>query len=474
MKRVITYGTFDLLHYGHINLLRRAKALGDYLVVGITSEQYDRERGKFNARQPLAERMEGIRRSGLADKIIVEECDGQKIRDIAENGIDVFCIGSDWAGQFDYLREYCEVVYLERTKGVSSTELRQDTDGILRLGIVGSGRIATRFVRESKYVSGVNVEGVYNPHVDSARRFAEAHRLAFFTDDLSHFFEGVRAVYVASPHSSHYQYIMAALEHGCHVLCEKPMVLTRGEAASAFALAKRNGLVLQEAIKTAYCPAFNHLVVLAKSGRIGAIRDVEATFTKLIDGPGSRELNPDLGGGSMNELASYVLLPVLKLLGHDILERHFFSERAGGVDTFTKGLFRYPHATASFKVALGAKSEGSLVVSGTRGYIYVPAPWWKTEYFELRFEDMKDTRKYFYSFAGDGLRYELVEFLRRISDGGRESMMLTSGESETLAEWIEAYHAATGSSSFCAERGCLERTPEISTTQIKSDLGEKA
>ena len=191
MKRVITYGTFDLLHYGHINLLRRAKVLGDYLVVGITSEQYDRERGKLNVRQPLAERMEGIRRSGLADKIIVEEYEGQKIRDIAENGIDVFCIGSDWAGQFDYLREYCEVVYLERTKGVSSTELRQDADGILRLGIVGSGRIATRFVRESKYVSGVNVEGVYNPHIDSARRFAEAHRLAFFTDDLSHFFESI-------------------------------------------------------------------------------------------------------------------------------------------------------------------------------------------------------------------------------------------------------------------------------------------
>lgn len=477
MRRVITYGTFDLLHYGHISLLKRAKALGDYLVVGVTSEQYDRERGKLNVRQTLAERMEGIRRSGLADKIVVEEYEGQKIRDIAENQIDVFAIGSDWEGQFDYLREYCEVVYLERTKGVSSTELRQGADGVLRLGIIGSGRIASRFVRESKYVSGINVEGVYNPHVDSARRFAETHQLAFYTDDLNRFFESVKAVYVAAPHNFHYQYIMAVLEHGCHVLCEKPMVLTRGEAVSAFALAKRNGLVLQEAIKTAYCPAFSHLVVLAKSGRIGVIRDVEAVFTKLIDDPGSRELNPAMAGGSMNELASYVLLPILKLLGSGVREMRFWSVMEGGVDTFTRGLFRYDSATASFKVGLGTKSEGDLVITGTRGYIYVPAPWWKTEYFEMRFEDMRDNRKYFYKFDGDGLRYELTEFVRRIADGGRESAMLSAEDSVRLAEWLGAWHRPdgyeTGRHGSLCEVVYLERTPETSTTRIKENLGKR-
>ena len=160
MKRIITYGTFDLLHYGHINLLKRAKTLGDYLVVGITSEQYDKERGKLNVRQSLAERIENVRETGFADKIIVEEYEGQKIHVIIENKIDTFVIGSDWVGKFDYLKEYCNVVYLERTKGVSSTELRQNNSGILRLGIIGSGRIAARFVKESKFVSGVNIEGV--------------------------------------------------------------------------------------------------------------------------------------------------------------------------------------------------------------------------------------------------------------------------------------------------------------------------
>ncbi len=441
MKRVITYGTFDLLHYGHINLLKRAKALGDYLVVGITSEQYDIERGKLNVKQTLSERIENVRKTGLADKIIVEEYEGQKINDILENKIDIFVIGSDWIGKFDYLNEYCKVIYLERTKGVSSTELRQCDNGILRLGIIGSGRIASRFVKESKFVSGVNIEGVYNPHIDSAQRFAELQQLAFYTDDLESFFSKINAVYIASPHITHYEYIKTALEHNLHVLCEKPLVLSSVEAKNVFKLAKDKKLVLQEAIKTAYCPAFIHLILLAKSGRIGAIKDIEATFTKLVDDYNVREYNPSLGGGSLNELGSYVLLPIIKLLGTEILDHYFYSDYSREVDIFTKGILQYPHATASFKVGLGAKSEGNLVITGTRGYIYVPAPWWKTEYFEMRFEDMRDNCKYFYKFDGDGLRYELVEFLQRINEGARESMFLTYDESINIANIIDLYNS---------------------------------
>ena len=112
MKKVITYGTFDLLHFGHLNLLKRAKALGDYLIVGVTSDNYDKYRGKLNVSQSTMERVENIRSTGLADEIIVEEYEGQKIDDIVKHGVDIFAIGSDWIGRFDYLNEYCEVVYL--------------------------------------------------------------------------------------------------------------------------------------------------------------------------------------------------------------------------------------------------------------------------------------------------------------------------------------------------------------------------
>ena len=145
--------------------------------------------------------IENVKKSGLADKIIVEEYEGQKIKDIIDNKIDTFVIGSDWTGKFDYLKEYCDVVYLERTKGVSSTELRHNECGILKMGIIGSGRIASRFVKESKFVSGVNIEGVYNPHIDSAKNFSETQQLAFFTDELESFFGKINAVYIATPHN---------------------------------------------------------------------------------------------------------------------------------------------------------------------------------------------------------------------------------------------------------------------------------
>ena len=126
MTKVITYGTYDLLHYGHIRLLERAKELGDYLIIGVTADDFDKARGKINVQQSLMERIEAVKATGLADEIIVEEYEGQKIDDIRKYDIDIFTVGSDWVGKFDYLKEYCDVVYLDRTEGISSSEIREE------------------------------------------------------------------------------------------------------------------------------------------------------------------------------------------------------------------------------------------------------------------------------------------------------------------------------------------------------------
>ena len=110
MRKVITYGTFDCLHHGHIRLLERAKKLGDYLIVGVTSDGYDITRGKINNHDTLMQRLEAVKNTGLADEIIVEEYEGQKIDDIKKYGVDIFTVGDDWQGYFDYLCDYCEVV----------------------------------------------------------------------------------------------------------------------------------------------------------------------------------------------------------------------------------------------------------------------------------------------------------------------------------------------------------------------------
>jgi glycerol-3-phosphate cytidylyltransferase len=440
VKKVITYGTFDLLHYGHVSLLKRAKELGDYLIVGVTSDSYDKERGKMNVKQSVVERIENVKSTGLADLIIVEEFSGQKIIDIQKYGVDTFVVGSDWTGKFEYLREFCNVVYLERTRGISSTELRSKDSTIINIGIIGSGRIAHRFVAEAKYVSGVNVDGVYNPHIKSAQDFMDSNELAFATDNAEEFFDRVNAVYIASPHATHFDYIKQALEHGKHVLCEKPMVLTESEAKQAYDLAREKGLVLMEAIKTAYCPCFEHLRVIAKGGKIGLIKDVEATFTKLVNR--GRELDESMAGGAINELGSYVFMPIIKLLGSNYKKADFYSYKRGGVDLFTKGMILFPNATASVKVGLGVKSEGELIISGTTGYIYVPAPWWKTEYFEVRYENTSSTEKYFYKFEGGGLRYELADFVNLINSEDKTNRKLTKEESVAIAGLIEKYHTS--------------------------------
>ena len=438
MTRVITYGTFDLFHEGHYRLLQRAKQLGDYLVVGVTTEEYDRARGKLNVIDSLITRIENVKKTGFADEIIIEESTGQKFRDIQKFKIDIFTVGSDWTGQFEYLRDYCKVVYLERTKNISSTMLRVQNKRIQRIGIIGTGRIAERFIPEAKLVSGISTQGVYNPHAESARRFAEKWETNAY-ENLEDFYSAVDAVYIASPHETHYKYIRSALEHQKHVLCEKPMVLKKSQAEEVFSYAKSRNLVLIEAIKTAYCPGFANLLGIACSGTIGNIRNIEACFTKL-ENPESRELINLKYGGSFIELGSYVMLPVIKLLGKDYGQVLFHSiNDENGIDLFTKASFQCPNGIATATCGLGVKSEGRLLIAGTKGYIVAEAPWWKTTYFEVHYEDVEKTEKFSDRFLEDGLRYEISDFLSMINGSSKNEFKLTRGESIAMAGIMEQF-----------------------------------
>ncbi|MFT3859847.1 Gfo/Idh/MocA family oxidoreductase [Micropruina sp.] len=437
--RVITYGTFDLFHEGHRRLLERAKALGDYLIVAVTTDNYDDSRGKLNVQQTLMERIRNVQNTGLADEIIIEEYEGQKVQDMQKYKVDIFAIGSDWLGKFDYLNDYTKVVYLDRTKGVSSTELRNEA-GVLRVGIVGAGRIAARFVEEARYVSGVSVEAVYSRNHGRAADFAERCELQWANESFDDLLQHVDAIYIASPHSSHYDYAKQAIEAGVHVLCEKPMTLTKQATAELYALASARQVVLVEAIKTAFAPGFQRMVAVARIGTIGTVRSVDATFTKLVSE--GRELHGD-EGGSISELATYPLVAIVKLLGTDFTDVRTYSYRPEGaeVELFSRIDVTYPHAIASARTGIGVKAEGDLVVAGTRGYVYVPAPWWKTEYFEARFENPGKNKKYYYKFDGDGLRYELAEFAWLIRNSTPESFKLRAAESIAIADIIERARA---------------------------------
>ena len=440
MKKVITYGTYDLLHQGHINLLRRAKELGDYLIVGVTSDSFDRGRGKLNVRNNVLERVEAVKATGYADEVIIEDYVGQKIDDIQKYNVDVFAIGSDWEGKFDYLNEFAKVVYLPRTEGISSTMLRDETTTNVRVGIIGCGRVAKRFPAEADVVNGLKIVATFDIDQAEAEKIAAVVADAKYCTSLEELYNIVDAVYIATPHLSHYQYIRDSILAGKHVLCETPMVLKGKEAKELFALAEEKGVILMEANKTAHCPAFNHLMVMIKSGVIGEVVDIEASLSKLWNVQKSlREFDPNQAGGSLYELGSYPLLPVVRLLGCQYENLNIYSRMKDGVDMYTKGVLRYPHAVCSFKVGLGVKTEGNLIISGTKGYAYVPAPWWKTDYFELRYEDQNKNQKFFYKWDGAGLRYEIQEFISCILNKRFSTSRLRRRESICMAEVMEQF-----------------------------------
>lgn len=411
MTKVITYGTYDLLHYGHIRLLERAKALGDYLIVGVTADDFDKVRGKINVQQSLMERVEAVRAIGIADEIIIEEYEGQKIDDIKRFDVDIFTVGSDWAGKFDYLNEYCKVIYLERTQGVSSSEIRKQKCSVM-LGLVGDSLFLNKIQAESDFVNGIQVCAVCTNRADAMSD--KLREVDTVTSDYDEMLEKVDALYIRSLPEEHYEHIKKALQNGKHVLCESPVTLNRKETEKLYLLAAEKNLICMEAIKTAYSTAFSRLLLLVKGGKIGNVISIDSTCTSLKEHEGL--IRTDWNG--IYEWGPTALLPIFQLLGTEYQNYKIISHfNDADHDSFTKIDFIYPHAVASIKVGDGVKSEGELIISGTKGYIYVPAPWWKTDYFEIRYENPLENKRYFYHLDGEGIRYELVAFVRAIERG---------------------------------------------------------
>ena len=386
MTKVITYGTFDLLHYGHINLLKRAKELGDYLIVGVTAEAYDMARGKINVTQSLAERIENVRETGIADEIIVEEYEGQKIDDIKRYGIDVFAIGSDWKGKFDYLSDYCKVVYLDRTKGISSTSLRTQ-DNRLKVGLIGDAPWLDKYRRQARFVNGMEIVGVATFHKESLVQGLAS--LPLVTNDIDELLAAVDAVIISSDPLLHH----AQVEHAL------------------------------------------------KGGKIGKVVSVDATCTTLRYNKEDKAVSGANWGG-MGEWGPIALLPIFQLLGTDYTSKQIVVRGEKGYvheGEFTKIDLVYPNAVASMKVATGVKSEGELIISGTDAYVYVPSPWWKTDYFEIRYENPADNKRYFYQLEGEGFRYELITFVQAVSTG-RENSYIARNISSALCQIMGDYY----------------------------------
>ena len=430
MKKVITYGTYDHLHQGHINLLKRAKALGDYLLVGVTTENFDISRGKINVEQSLMERIEAVKALGIADEVFPEEYVGQKIDDIKKYNVDIFTVGSDWEGYFDYLNDYCKVVYLPRTQGVSSTQIR-DTNS-LKMGAIGTDSTIKKMKLNSKYVNGLDFTDVF---------FDEKPFYEFtgfnLVDSLDNLFLNNDIIYVATRPEKRYEFVKMALNKGKHVICESPISLSESQTKELFDLAEKNNLVLFDSIKTAFMLSFSRMILLVKSGLIGDIKAIDATCTSLEV---TDWLEKTQFFTSFTDWGSIALLPVFKLLGTNYKRIDYLSFDSGDIkNTYSKINIVYDDACATLSLGVGVKSESDLRISGTKGYIYVKSPWWKSEYFEARYENSADNMPYYFQSEGEGIRMELVHLVGCIKHMTK-NFYVERKVSESISKVFEKYY----------------------------------
>ena len=320
---------------------------------------------------------------------------------------------SEWNPDAPALKALIE--YVEDVTDESSPNYIPPTDRIATFDMDGTlcGELYPTYLEYWLLARRIFCDPAYQPDDRLPALAAQAGEGVTVTEDYDALLEKVDAVYIRSKPEEHASQIRRALEAGRHVLCESPLTLSSAESEALMALAAKKKLIVMEAIKTAYATAYARLLLLVKGGRIGEVLSVDAACTSIRE--------PEEAGAEWNGIHEWgptALLPVFQLLGTDWREcRSAVRFRDGGRDSFTKLDFTYDHAVASVKVGDGVKTEGELVISGTRGYLYVPAPWWKTDYFELRCEDPADNKRWFYQLDGEGIRYELVAFTRAIERG---------------------------------------------------------
>lgn len=425
MKKVITYGTFDLFHKGHYNILKRAKELGDYLIVGVTGENYDRERGKLSVQDSLATRIENVQKTGFADLIIVEEYLGQKIQDIINYDVDILVVGSDWKGKFDHLSKYCKVVYLERTKNISSTQIREEAMSTYRFGIVTDDLYDNEAVIEPKHVSGIHLESVFSSDKKIADEFCSKYELDTGYSDYNKFLDGVDIVYIKTCSDSRYEYIKNAILAKKHVISDTPFSLDIEKLRELYDLAEKNEVVLYNNITLIYLQAFGQLLWNARGNLIGDLVSIRCSISKK-EFDNKRKM-------SFLDLATYPICAIVKILGtnYDDINFKIIKNDSEKIEYGTI-MVSYKNSIAISEIGYDTDIKGIMEITGTNGSILVPHEWWKIGYFKLKNKNEDNYKRYTFNLDGNGFRYLVQDMLSLIRNDRNKSQRLEIGEIEAI------------------------------------------
>lgn len=411
MKKVITYGTFDLFHLGHYNILKRAKEYGDYLIVGVTGENYDIGRGKLSVHDSLAQRIENVYKTGLADQIVVEEYLGQKIGDIIRYGVDTFVIGDDWRGKFDHLSRYCNMVYLERTEGISSTQIREESFRIYNIGIVADTDNDNQIVKEAKKISGFEVKSFYSENREIAKKFSENYDIENNCSTFNELIDNSDIVYVRNAVEDREKYIRQALSAGKHVIADPPFTMSARELRSLYQIADENNVILIENTKMNHIYVFNQLLWMTQGGLIGDILSFNCSVSRID------KYRKNL----FYDLLSYALCPMLKIMGLDYASSDIkLNKGEDGTINFASIQFDYKGARATLNIGDKIRVSNQLEIIGTDGTIRCHGNWWRGNYFEVEKPDQDELEIFNTNYAGNGFKYLLKDLYNMLENGRRE------------------------------------------------------
>ena len=427
MKKIITYGTFDLFHVGHYNILKRAKEHGDYLVVGVTGENYDIGRGKLNVHDSLATRIENVVNTGFADEIIVEEYLGQKIGDIIKYDIDAFVIGDDWRGKFDHLSRYCDMIYLERTKGISSTQIREEKFDQYDIGIICDFADDNQIVNEAKLVNGFEVKNVYCDNEEELNLFQKKYSLPNVFDDYNELIESSDIVYIRCSIEKRFNFIKRALKLGKHVIYDPPATFKTSELEELMNLAKEKNLILMENIKMVHIYVFNQLLWMTQGGLIGDILSFNCSISK----------DDENRSNLFYDLSALTLLPMLKIMGQDYENADFKVTKEGDEIEFASMNFVYPNGRAVINVGNVVRVDNQLEIIGTKGTIRMRGNWWRSKNFSLHKPGEVDAELYNTNFEGNGFKYLIKAMSTMLKNNRIESMGVFEDESIKIVEILE-------------------------------------
>ena len=305
------------------------------------------------------------------------------------------------------------------------------------MGIVGANSDSKRFLREASYILKLSNIAVYDKDIASLEEFQNIYAFLKNYREYDAFLQsGIDAVYIASDIYDRYELIKNALLNDIHVLCENPISLENQKLKELFDLAKKKNKLLLMAIKTAFAPAFNQM--LSEVDKIGIIKEVRSTFTSLYKERGFPKRY--LKNGATSLLMSYPALLVQKVAGV-AKEIVYFDQKKEEYDISNRAVSRHKNDIIGIStVGIEMKSDGHAIISGDKGYIYIPAPWWLTKEFFIKFEDPDKDIHFEYQFEGDGLRYMIAEFVSLIRRKKIESKRLTIQDMIEMNKFISDYY----------------------------------